>query len=380
MTQVAFLLMLLLELTFSITPSEFVEEQALQPETREITGIRAKRLLDKAEFYPRGKYDPEAIFKLYPRLGGVNDGAIEEKLPIFRGVFPTGDMYDFEMSGDGALNLRKLLSLGENDVNVPPNNNIRRIGRRLLETMEAANQAAAKAEANAEANTGFYFNENPDDFAASVTSYPQRTVGFLSNGCTAALFGRRLIFTAAHCLYDTVNNIWTSFDGFTFSPGKTDKGDVVGLWNIDFMMIATAYVDKSKYSPSNDWGIARLSANAAGQYPGTSLGWFGYGWRSSLVDRPAVINLGYPSTFWFTMRQDSCTFHDQSETVVRHRCDIWGGSSGGPFYEWTPNYSSGPYIVAAESGHCSDGSCDNSAGRITQGVFNWMNWCRAVYP
>jgi V8-like Glu-specific endopeptidase len=365
-----------LDLAFSITPSEFMEAQTLQPETRPIDGVKSKPVEEKAVFYPPGKYNPEAIFDIDPPLAKDDGDSKEEQFPRFRGVTPSGEMFDLEMSIEGAANIRKLLGIGEKDTDVPSSASAeKRVCRRLLETAEAANQAMAKEEANA----GFYFNESPADFAASVTSYPQRAVGFLSNGCSAALFHRRLIFTAAHCLYDTEKNAWNSFDGFTFSPGKTDKGDVVGLWNLDWMMIPTAYVDKSSYSPSNDWGIARLSANAAG-YPGTSLGWFGYGWRSSLTDRPAVINLGYPSTFWFTMRQDSCKFKSQSGTVVRHRCDITGGSSGGPFYEGAPNYGSGPYIVADQSGHCKDGGCDNSANRITEGVFNWMNWCRVVYP
>ena len=124
-----------------------------------------------------------------------------------------------------------------------------------------------------------------------------------------------------------------------------------------------------------------LLPNSDSIYPGTFLGWYGYGWNGySYVTSPAFGNafvvdmsqLGYPVAFdgGFQMqRNNSFGKYIQgvgsNSKILRNTqlgSALTGGSSGGP---WLANFGTRPFVSAS----ASLGSASSSS--IVDGVTSW---------
>ncbi len=118
----------------------------------------------------------------------------------------------------------------------------------------------------------------------------------------------------------------------------------------------------------NDVAVLLLNTSAAGAYPGTSTGWFGYGWNGfgfTTGNLTHVTQLGYPVCLdngALMERNDSHGFvsaANSSNTVIGSL--MCGGSSGGP---WIVNEGIRPTLTGTGNGTAPNAN-------IVVGVTSW---------
>ena len=199
-----------------------------------------------------------------------------------------------------------------------------------------------------------YTNSRVDLSGYNVSKlYPYRAAGKLyfkigtgNYVCSASLIKKGLIVTAAHCV-TKFGGAW--YSSWVFVPAKAGSTTSIayepyGRWTGTAAWVMTTYKNGSDPCMAgargvvckNDVAVIRL-APKSGKYPGTTTGWFGYGWNGWGFNssKLALINqLGYPVSHDGgnkMQRTDSEGF--VSSTFAGNT--IWGsrqtgGSSGGP--------------------------------------------------
>ena len=229
-----------------------------------------------------------------------------------------------------------------------------------LEDQEAI-EALLEDEASLVDNSGFSSQEYGTanhpyttmrvDLSSNTVSklYPYRAAGKLyfkdgtsSYVCSASLIKRGVVVTAAHCVAKFgAKKFYTNFQ---FIPAKFGTLAPYGTWSAETAIVKTSYFDgtDSCYERGvvcqNDVAVIRLAAQS-GSYPGTSTGWYGYGYNdygfTSTSPKLTLVNqLGYPVSHdsgLMMQRTDSQGF--KSTTYSNNT--VWGsrqtgGSSGGP--------------------------------------------------
>jgi len=187
------------------------------------------------------------------------------------------------------------------------------------------------------------------DVASGIPSryYPFRAAGKLyfrigtgNYVCSASLIKRGVIVTAAHCV-TAFGGGW--YNSWVFVPAWNTPTQPYGAWTGAQAWVMTSYKNGTdSCAPGargvvcrNDVAVVRLTAKS-GAYPGTSTGWYGYGWNGwGFVGGITLINqLGYPVSHDGgnrMQRTDSEGFN--SSSMVNNT--VWGGrqtggSSGGP--------------------------------------------------
>jgi len=191
------------------------------------------------------------------------------------------------------------------------------------------------------------------DVASGIPSayYPFRAAGKLyfkignSNYvCSASLIKRGVIVTAAHCVIAFGQGSKGWYSSWVFVPAWNNSGvGPYGSWTGASARVMTSYYNGTDSCAAgasgvvcrNDVALIRLNSQS-GVYPGTSTGWFGYGWNGwGFTGGNALINqLGYPVSHDGgnrMQRNDSQGYN--SSTYVNNT--VWGtrmtgGSSGGP--------------------------------------------------
>jgi V8-like Glu-specific endopeptidase len=138
--------------------------------------------------------------------------------------------------------------------------------------------------------------------AALHTIYPHRWVGRLSyttpsgtSYCSATSISGNVMLTAAHCLYDTTNNVW--FSNWVFTPAYRNGAAPYGAFPATTCRVLTAWINLTGSYSINTWarhdvGVCNMGTNSAGTTLNSAVGWMGRQWNYPYVRH--FHNLGYP--------------------------------------------------------------------------------------
>ena len=194
--------------------------------------------------------------------------------------------------------------------------------------------------------------------------YPFRAAGklFFNEGasafvCSASLIAKGLVVTAAHCVADFGKN--TFHTAFRFAPGYKSGAAPYGNWTAKSLYVLTAYLNgtdscsQSGVTCKDDVALIVLNA-ASGNYPGTSTGFYaygfdGYGFTSNKLTE--VTQIGYPVCLdngEIMERNDSqgaTSASNSNNTLIGTL--MCGGASGGP---WLVNFGKRPNLTQTTSG------------------------------
>lgn len=164
------------------------------------------------------------------------------------------------------------------------------------------------------------------DGRQNVTSmeYPWSTVGYLEGGCTGTLIGRKLVLTAAHCIYDSAGKrIKPSLTYFSPGYGRTHQDS--RQW-IDYVWYGSREPESNR---GKDWAVLRLRNPAGDTYK-----WLPVAKAEIDAALPFTTNLvGYsgdrnggvtPSV------HQGCYIIKRVGDRLLHECDSAAGISGGP--------------------------------------------------
>jgi V8-like Glu-specific endopeptidase len=208
-------------------------------------------------------------------------------------------------------------------------------------------------------------------------SYPYRAAGKLffnepggSFICSASLLKRGIVVTAAHCVANYGKKQF--YSNWRFVPAYRNGAAPYGVWTVKQAWVPTVYYNGTDacavYGVVCPDDVAVLILNTQnGNYPGTTVGWFGYwyggGFTSSGLGQ--ITQLGYPvglDSAAYMERNDSYGYKSSSEsnnTIIGSNMN--GGSSGGP---WVENFG----LPAALTGE-TNGSFPYS--NVIVGVTSW---------
>lgn len=216
-------------------------------------------------------------------------------------------------------------------------------------------------------------------------AYPWRATGKLfftiagdSYVCSASLIKKGVVLTAAHCVIDYGSGSGGVFSGITFKPAYSNGTSSYGSWTAQKVYVRSPYVNGTDNCAAGAEGIVCENDVAlivvktqSGAYPGTSTGWYGYGYGgySYVGGLVQITQLGYPVALddgGLMERTDSYGYVDAdsvNNTVIGSRQT--GGSSGGP---WLVNFGIRPSQTAGyDEGAYGSASTPN----IAVGVTSW---------
>jgi V8-like Glu-specific endopeptidase len=197
-------------------------------------------------------------------------------------------------------------------------------------------------------------------------------IGSSSFVCSASLIKPGVVVTAAHCVANYGQSQF--YSGWTFVPAYQNGTAPYGTWTASNATVLTAYYNGTDNCAvfgvvcPDDVAVLVLNPQS-GKYPGTTTGWFGYGWggynfNSSL--QAEITQLGYPVALnggFYMQRTDSQGYTSASNsnnTIIGSL--MTGGSSGGP---WVTNFGLTPKLASPTT--FGSGASHN----IVVGVTSW---------
>jgi len=182
-----------------------------------------------------------------------------------------------------------------------------------------------------------------------------------SASCSATAISGNNIVTAAHCVYDTTNNVW--YGNWVFTPAYRNGSAPYGTFSARACTILTAWVNLSGGFSINTWtrhdvAVCTMNNNSAGQTLNSAVGWAGRLWNAGY--NQLDFNSGYPAQDYNlntiangpTQYLRACTNESFQQTTdtLGGGC-FWGpGISGG---SWLVNYK--PFVVTGNVNSVNSG-------------------------
>jgi V8-like Glu-specific endopeptidase len=211
------------------------------------------------------------------------------------------------------------------------------------------------------------------------TDYPYRASGKLffnigtsTYACSASLIKRGVVVTAAHCVAEFGQG--QSYANWHFVPGYRNGDAPYGVWTVHTVAVPTTYDDGTGPCAvagvvcQDDVAVLLLHPSTTGAYPGTSTGWYGYGYDGygfTGSGTTQIAQLGYPGCLdngVYMERNDSYGYQSASNannTIIGSlMCE---GSSGGP---WLVNFGIRPTLTGTTAGTAP-------ASNMVVGVTSW---------
>lgn len=160
-----------------------------------------------------------------------------------------------------------------------------------------------------------------------VSTFPGKAVARLDGGCSAAIIGKKLALTAAHCVFDSEKSALRE-DVRYLTSGYKNGVAAAKTW-ISQVWIGTTTPETTR---KNDWAILILSDDI-----GSTTGWFGIGPKVTEASLPMSVSMaGYGSdkgSGKVPQLTSECYLHKiDAEERVLHDCDGVTGVSGGPIF------------------------------------------------
>jgi V8-like Glu-specific endopeptidase len=212
---------------------------------------------------------------------------------------------------------------------------------------------------------------------ATNTAYPYRASGklFFTDGgstyvCSASLIKRGIVVTAAHCV--AAFGASRFYTNFRFVPGYRNGVAPFRVWSARTAAVLTSYFRGTDTCSvrgvvcANDVAVIVLAAQT-GSYPGTSTGWYGYGWNGwGFVNNTThLTQIGYPNCLdngLLMERNDVQGVRNAAFTNnTTYGSLMCGGSSGGPLLA---NFGMSPALTGTTAGAASNPN-------IVIGVTSW---------
>ena len=176
--------------------------------------------------------------------------------------------------------------------------------------------------------------------------------------CSASLIKRGVVVTAAHCVSNYGKKQY--YTNIEFIPAYYNGIAPYGRWTARNIRIMSSYYNGTDVCATagvvcrNDVAVLTVNPKTNPTYPGTSTGWYGYGWNGwgFVGGKTQITQLGYPGShdsgqmMQRTESQGFVSAASASNTVIGSRQT--GGSSGGP---WLVNLGSPASLTPGEASY-----------------------------
>jgi V8-like Glu-specific endopeptidase len=229
----------------------------------------------------------------------------------------------------------------------------------------AADESAAADEPTGTSAT--YTSYTVNQWVPAQTVYPHKWIGRLSfktsggtSYCSGTAVSGNVMVTAAHCIYDSTNNVW--YNSWVFTPAYRNGSAPYGSFAASTCWVLTAWVNLTGGYSINTWtrydvGVCKMGNNSAGQTLNSAVGYMGRSWNYGYFRH--FHDLGYPfkdyNNVYITnaglfLRTCAAESFQQTTDTLGMGCNWGGGISGGP---WMTGYA--PNVVSGQVNSVNSG-------------------------